>query len=145
VYLFGGHVSKVLSMTTAATLHSGTQNFPSITAVTPVLPEPVQRIVIRGHGFGTHAAFARLDSPYLAIRDKSARWAAGRITPENVNEVTLTVASWTDSEIVVSELSGAYGTRWWRLNAGDEIEIAIWNPQSGAGPASYRLQVNTGP
>ena len=145
VYLWGGHVSKVLSLTTAAAFHSGTLNSPSITAVMPVLPEPVQRIVIRGHGFGRHAAFASLDSPYLAIRDKSAHWAAGRITSENVDEVTLTVASWTDSEIVVSAFSGAYGTHWWRLNAGDEIEVVVWNPQSGAGPASYRLQVSAGP
>ena len=145
VYLWGAHVTKVSSLTTAAALHLGTLNSPSITAVTPVLPEPVQKIVIRGHGFGTHAAFASLDSPYLAIRDKSAHWAAGRITPENVDEVTLTVASWTDSEIVVSEFSGAYGTHWWRLNAGDEIEIVVWNPQSGGGPASYKLQVSAGP
>jgi len=139
------HVSKVSSLPSTAGLHVGAPNSPSIAAVTPVLPEPVQRIVIRGHGFGTHAPFASLDSPYLAIRDKSAHWAAGRMTSANVDEVTLTVASWTDSEIAVSEFSGAYGTHWWRLNAGDEIEIVVWNPQSGLGPASYRLQVSTGP
>ena len=139
------HVSKVSSLPSTAGLHVGAPNSPSIAAVTPVLPVPVQRIVIRGHGFGTHAPFASLDSPYLAIRDKSAHWAAGRMTSANVDEVTLTVASWTDSEIAVSEFSGAYGTHWWRLNAGDEIEIVVWNPQSGLGPASYMLQVSTGP
>jgi DNA-binding winged helix-turn-helix (wHTH) protein len=140
VFLLG----RTLRTTSAAVPYFRVHNFPVIAAVTPILPDAVQTIIIRGHGLGTHAAFANVDSSYLAIRDKSAHWAAGRITPENVDEVTLTVASWTDSELVVSGFSGAYGTHWWRLNRGDEVEIVVWNPQSGAGPATYTLHVSAG-
>jgi len=77
----------------------------------------------------------------VAIRDKTARWSAGRIIAVNWDEVTLSVASWTDSEIVVTEFSGAYGTKGWKLGVGDEIEIAVWNPQTHAGPGTYHLNV----
>jgi len=116
---------------------------PVITAVTAIGPAPDQRIVIMGRGFGSHVAFTNQDTPYLAIRDNTARWAAGRIIPTNWDEVTLNVASWTNSEIVVTRFSGAYGTRGWKLSVGDEVEIAIWNPQTHAGPGVYRLHVST--
>jgi hypothetical protein len=34
-----------------------------------------------------------------------------------------------------------YGRNGWKLRAGDELEVAIWNPQSGMGPALYRVRV----
>lgn len=114
---------------------------PVITSVTPILPEADQTIVILGHGMGTYTSFNNLDTPYLAIRDKTAQWAAGRIIPENQDEVTLNVARWTDSEIVVTGLAGAYGGNNWVLNPSDKIEVALWNPQTGAGPALYHLNV----
>lgn len=114
---------------------------PVITSVTPVGPVPEQRIVIGGRGLGSYVAYANQDTPYVAIRDKTAGWAAGRIIPQNWDEVTLSVASWTDSEIVVTGFSGAYGTRKWKLSVGDEIEIAVWNPQTHAGPGTYHLHV----
>ncbi len=114
---------------------------PVITSVTPVGPVPEQRIVIVGRGFGSYVAYTNQDTPYLAIRDTTAHWAAGRIIPTNWDEVTLSVASWTDSEIVVIGFAGAYGTQGWKLSAGDEIEIAVWNPQTHAGPGTYHLVV----
>jgi len=115
---------------------------PVITSVTPIVAVREQRIVIVGHGFGTYTAYANQDTPYLAIRDNTAHWSAGRIIATNWDEVTLNVASWTDSEIVVTGFSGAYGTQGWKLSAGDEIEIAVWNPQTRAGPATYHLDVS---
>lgn len=114
---------------------------PVISSVTSIGPVPEQRIVILGRSLGSYVAYVNQDTPYLAIRDKTAGWAAGRIIPQNWDEVTLSVASWTDSEIVVTGFSGSYGTKGWKLSVGDEIEIAVWNPQTHAGPGTYRLHV----
>lgn len=118
---------------------------PTITSVLPtaIPPRPIQTIVIKGRGFGTHAPFTDEDTPYLAIRDQTADWAAGRVMPQNRDDVTLNMESWNDSQIVISRISGAYGSHNWKLNPGDEIEIAVWNPQTGAGPALYHLRVAT--
>jgi hypothetical protein len=114
---------------------------PSISSVTPILPKANQTIVILGRGLGTYTSFTNLDTPYLAVRNNTAHWAAGRIIPENQDEVTLNISRWTDSEIVVTGLAGAYGRNNWVLNPSDRIEIAVWNPQTGAGPALYHLEV----
>lgn len=45
------------------------------------------------------------------------------------------VESWTDTEIVISGFSGDYGLHGWKLTAGDDLEIGVWNPQTGVGPA----------
>jgi hypothetical protein len=107
-------------------------------SVTAIVPDGRQRIVIRGRGFGLHVPYARTDSPYLAIRDKSRDWAAGRLVPENWDHVMLDVERWTED---VSGFSGEYGEKGWKLNAGDELEIAVWNPQSGVGPAVHQSRV----
>lgn len=115
---------------------------PVISSVSPILPRADQTIVIRGHALGRYTDFTNLDTPYLAIRNHSASWAAGRIIPENQDEITLSVSRWTDSEIVISGLAGGYGRFNWTLHPSDEIEIAVWNPQTGAGPALFHLKVS---
>jgi DNA-binding winged helix-turn-helix (wHTH) protein len=117
-------------------------NSPVISLVTPILPQPNQTILIRGHGLGRYTSFTNVDTPFLAIRDQTAGWTAGRIFDRNYDEVTLTVASWTDSEIVVTGFGSAYSRGFWKLNAGDEIQVAVYNPQTGAGPATYSLHVS---
>jgi DNA-binding winged helix-turn-helix (wHTH) protein len=119
-------------------------NVIEIASVTPIYPLARQRIVIRGRGFGLHVPYARTDSPYLAVRDQSAHWAAGRVIPWNWDEVMLDVESWTDTELVISGFSGDYGRNGWKLSAGDRLEIAVWNPQSGAGPTLCRVRVTAG-
>ena len=121
------------------------RSVPSIGFVTAVLPMATQRIVITGSGFGIQASYTGLDTPFIAIRNKTGQWSAGRITPESADDVTLSVSNWTDSQITVEKFSGAYGTGTRRFNPGDEIEIAVWNPQNGAGPARFRLQVSEPP
>lgn len=113
----------------------------SITSVSPILARSDQTIVIRGSGFGLYTRYSNADIPFIAIRDKTAGWAAGRIIPQNWDKVTLNVKSWDDTEIVIAGFSGAYGDGNWRLARGDEIEVAVWNPQSGVGPALYRIRV----
>jgi hypothetical protein len=112
---------------------------PVISSVTRILPRPDQTIIIKGSDFGWYSPFNSLDTPFLAIRDITGHWAAGRIIDRNPDDVTLSVSSWTDSEIVITGLSGAYGQNGWKLIPGDEIDVAVWNPQTGAGPAIYRL------
>jgi hypothetical protein len=57
----------------------------------------------------------------------------------------LDVKGWQDTQIEISGFSGAYDTGQWQLAKGDEIEIAVWNPQSGHGPALYHLTVSASP
>jgi DNA-binding winged helix-turn-helix (wHTH) protein len=121
---------------------SGKAEFgPEIVSVTPIRSQPRQRIAIEGRGFGLHVPYAHTDSPYLAIRDKTADWSAGRMIPQNSDEVMVDVESWTDTEIVLSGFSGDYGRNSWKLNPGDVVEVAVWNPQSGVGPALYHVAV----
>jgi DNA-binding winged helix-turn-helix (wHTH) protein len=124
-----------------ATASSGMEFEPNIFSVSPILPLAKQRIVIKGRGFGFHTPYAQTDSAYLAIRDTTADWAGGRIVPQNWDEVMIDVEHWTDTEIVLSGFSGSYAQHWWKLTAGDQLEIAVWNPQSGAGPALYHVRV----
>lgn len=114
---------------------------PEIYSVTPILPQARQRIVVRGRGFGLHVPYAQTDSPYIAIRDDTARWSAGRMVPHNWDEVMLDVESWKDEEIVITGFSGDYGKKGWQLTEGDRLEIAVWNPQNGVGPARYSASV----
>jgi DNA-binding winged helix-turn-helix (wHTH) protein len=114
---------------------------PNINSVTAILPQARQRIVIKGRGFGLHVPYVHADSPYLAIRDLTGGWAAGRMIPQNQDNVTIDVESWTDTEIVISGFSGEYGLKTWKLAGGDDLEVAIWNPQSGMGPTLYRITV----
>jgi hypothetical protein len=43
--------------------------------------------------------------------------------------------------VVISGFSGDYGVKGWKLTAGDDLEVAVWNPQSGDGPGVYRVRV----
>ena len=120
-------------------VESGT--WPEIRSVSLILPQPRQTIIIRGTGFGRHDPYRAGNTRYIAIRDETAHWAAGRKIPTNEDDVTLDVVGWGDGEIVLDGFSGAYGQQGWKLNAGDQISILVWNPKSGAGPAGYRTQV----
>jgi DNA-binding winged helix-turn-helix (wHTH) protein len=112
-----------------------------VLSVSAIIPEVRQRIVIKGTGFGLHVPYAHTDSPYLAIRDLTANWSAGRLIAQNWDEVTVDVESWTDTEIVVSGFGGDYGLKGWKLTAGDDVEVAVWNPQSGVGPSLFHVTV----
>lgn len=122
-------------------LRSRDTDRPVITFVSPLLARSNQPIVIRGNGLGSYTNFTAIDSPFLAIRDQTAHWAAGRIMGRNWDKITLTVTRWLNSEIDVTSFDGPYGQNGWKLNPGDEIEVAVWNPQTGAGPALYHLKV----
>lgn len=115
---------------------------PVITAVSPILPKRTQEITVEGRGFGHYTPFHDLDTPFLAVGDDTGHWSAGRITPENSDEVTLTVNTWTDTDIVITCFSGLYGQKGWVLKPGHTMKVRVWNPQTGAGPAEYHLKVS---
>jgi DNA-binding winged helix-turn-helix (wHTH) protein len=131
----------IASKPTGPQLTQAREDEPRITSVTAIVPASRQRIVIRGTAFGLHVPYARTDSPYLAIRNGTAHWAAGRVVPHNWDEVMVDVESWNDTEIVISGFSGDYGKNGWQLNSGDDLEIAVWNPQNGIGPSVFHTKV----
>jgi hypothetical protein len=123
-------------------LTTSNELLPKISSVSPILPRQDQMIIVTGSGFGIHVPYENADNPFIAVRNNTAGWAAGRIIAENWDEVTLNVKSWQTDRIVISGFSGAYGSGNWKLTPGDEIEIAVWNAQTSNGPALYRLKVS---
>jgi hypothetical protein len=74
------------------------------------------------------------------ITDETGNWQAGRLGA-NTMSVFLSVSQWTDTKIVVNRFTGAYsGER--QLRSGNRIKIQVWDAQTGAGPAEYRLTVD---
>lgn len=149
--MFKRRLSAWLSLLMAFAHWVGTDAFsqlrpsaPEIASVTPIASQQTQTITITGRGFGRYPAYTNRDIPYLAIRDKTAGWAAGRVTRQNIDAVTLNVARWTDTEIVVTGFAGAYGGGW-QLRDGDQVEVAVWNAQTGAGAATFELTVGGSP
>ena len=114
---------------------------PAIVTVTPILPQANQTITITGAGFGTLPPYIG-DSDFIRIRDLTARWSAGYSGDNPPDRVTLVVAAWTDSQIVLGGFRGAYGYRRWRLRAGDRLMIEVWNPQTRIGPATHATTIS---
>ncbi len=120
----------------------------SITSVSPISTQQSQSIVIAGSGFGTQSPYTG-DSAYIAFFDVTKPWEAGYAGPCPTalistcqgastinNAVTLVVQSWSDSSIVLGGFSGAWGSNNSTLDNGDEVQVYVWNAQSGSGPAS---------
>jgi len=127
----------------ASTAQSAVDGVPEILSVSDIVAKPRQRIVIKGRGFGLHVAYEHTDSPFLAIRDETRDWAAGRMVPQNQDEVMLDVESWTDDEIVINGFSGKYGRKGWALAEADKLEVRVWNPETGTGPAKFHIVVSS--
>lgn len=130
-----------------ATAHTAA---PMITSVSAVRDRAKQTIVIRGSGFGAQAGYVNQNSPCIAIHDetdtpvRSTHWEAGHVAAGNSDLVTLSVGRWKDKLIRVTGFGGVYGTGGQKLNVGDQIKFEVWNPETGAGPATYELIVNGG-
>ena len=113
---------------------------PNITSVSPILPQQTQTITITGTGFGTQQPYTG-DSSYIQITDTTANWAAGLVNNTGSNTVGLNVTSWTDSQITLAGFQGAYGQSTYVLQAGDQVQVKVWNAPTGAGPAAFPLTV----
>jgi len=107
---------------------------PIITNVSKISATRTQTITIQGEGFGNKEPYNG-NSPYIEIIDVTAGLHAGH----DANWVTINVAQWTDGQIVISGFTGSYAEPYRVLHAGDEIQVKVWNAQSGLGPAVYTV------
>jgi hypothetical protein len=97
-------------------------------------------ITINGSGFGAQSPYNG-DSTDLKLVDTTGPWAGGNTG----NGVTANVTSWTDSQIVISGLTGAYGTNGWVISPGDALAINVSNPQSGIAATTFSYAMPTTP
>lgn len=112
---------------------------PEISGITPVAAQQAQTITITGSGFGTHAAYIGNSSFIEIVNSSTSGWGAGFLNSDINSPVTLSVASWTDSKIVLNGFAGAFGQTGKTIRSGDPLQVRIWNAQSMKGPAFYSL------
>jgi ketosteroid isomerase-like protein len=132
-----GDAALITTQLSSDASHAGE---PHIDSVSTVLPMDLQTITIAGKGFGTHEPYTG-DSDYIKVSDLTKGWNAGWTKDPGEDKATLVVSSWTDTEIVISGFAGAYGRDQNILSAGDDLSFQVWNPQTGLGPALYRIGV----
>jgi hypothetical protein len=108
---------------------------PVISAVSTIQPAPDQSITVNGSGFGTQSPYDGI-SPFIMITDVTQNWNAGWSGPSGADLVTLSIRSWTDTQILIQGFTGRYGQENWTLNNEDRVTVKVWNPQTGAGPSS---------
>ncbi|MGD0737559.1 MAG: Ig-like domain repeat protein, partial [Terracidiphilus sp.] len=113
---------------------------PTITSVSPILPQQTQTITISGYGFGTQAPYAGNSSRILFADPTGTPWYAG----DTGDAVTLAVSSWTDSQIVITGFTGAYGSDGQCIKPSDQLYVKVWNAQTGSGPAYYPITAGSG-
>ena len=119
---------------------NATPNSPTINSVSPILPKQTQTIAINGSGFGSQSAYTG-NSSYIELTDiTGSSWNAGHTG----DSTTLAVSSWTDTQIVLSGLSGAYGTHGWCIRPGDQLSVRVWNATNGNGPSVYPIAASSG-
>lgn len=117
---------------------------PKINAVGPVAAIANTTIEIVGNCFGTAGSTSGSDTAYFRISDLTAGWNACWTGDPGTDAVTCNVPSWTNTAIVFHGFAGAYGQGSWVVSNGDRLEIQVWNPQSGKGPATCNVVAGSG-
>jgi hypothetical protein len=112
---------------------------PAINAVGPFEATVTQTVEITGSCFGTGNTSSGADTAYFRISDLTAGWNACWTGDPGTDQVSCSIASWTNNEIIFSGYTGDYGEGSWVVTSGDLIEIQVWNPQSGKGPATFEV------
>jgi hypothetical protein len=102
-----------------------------------------QTVYVTGSCFGTGNTSSAADTQYFEITDRTKGWS-GCWTNGPGDLVTCNIFSWTDSEISFSGFAGYYGQGGWVVSNGDDIEVEVWNAQSGKGPATCQVVVGSG-
>jgi hypothetical protein len=110
-----------------------------INAVGPFQAAAAQTVEITGCGFGTGNTTSGADSAHFRISDLTAGWNACWTLDPGTDSVTCDISSWTNTTIIFSGYTGDYGEYTWVVARGDKIEIQVWNPQSGKGPATCEV------
>jgi hypothetical protein len=103
-----------------------------------------QTVEISGSCFGAGNTTSGADTAYFRISDITAGWNACWTGDPGTDLVTCGISSWTDNEITFSGYTGDYGQYNYVVTEGDEIEIQVWNPQSGNGPAICQIVAGSG-
>jgi tRNA A-37 threonylcarbamoyl transferase component Bud32 len=102
-----------------------------------------QTVYITGSCFGTGNTSSAADTTSFEITDLTKGWS-GCWTDGPGDLVTCNIFSWTGSEISFSGFTGYYGQGGWVVSNGDDIEVKVWNAQSGKGPATCQVVVGSG-
>jgi hypothetical protein len=103
-----------------------------------------QTVEISGSCFGTGNTTTGADTAYFRISDLTAGWNACWTNDPGTDSVTCDISSWTDHQIIFGGYTGDYGQYNWAVTEGDDIEIQVWNPQSGDGPAICHVVAGSG-
>jgi eukaryotic-like serine/threonine-protein kinase len=112
---------------------------PEIATVGAFEANATQTVEISGSCFGAGNTTSGADTAYFRITDLTADWNACWTGDPGTDLVTCGISSWTDNEITFSGYTGDYGQYNYVVTEGDEIEVQVWNPQSGKGPAICQI------
>jgi eukaryotic-like serine/threonine-protein kinase len=117
---------------------------PKIATVGAFEANATQTVQISGSCFGAGNTTSAADTAYFRVSDLTAGWNACWTGDPGTDLVTCDISSWTDQEITFSGYTGEYGQSNYVVAAGDNIEIQVWNPQSGQGPAICQIVAGSG-
>jgi len=117
---------------------------PKIAAVGPFEANGSQTLVIDGSCFGAGNTTSAANTAYFEITDLTTGWAACFTDGHGGDWVTCNISSWTNDYITFSGYTGYYGQDGFVVNQGDNIEVQVWNPQSGYGPATCQVVAGSG-
>jgi serine/threonine protein kinase len=116
---------------------------PQIATVGAFEANGTQPVYITGSCFGTGNTSSAADTEYFEITDITKGWSACWTNGPG-DLVTCSIFSWTDGEISFSGFAGYYGQGGWVISNGDDIQIKVWNAQSGNGPATCHVVAGSG-
>ena len=131
----------------AGTSAPGSPCKPAIATVAAFAATAAQTVQITGSCLGSGNTSAGTDTAYFRISDLTIGWNACWTNDPGTDSVTCDLTSWTDNQVTFGGFSGDYGLggpTGWTVNNGDQLEIQVWNPQSGAGPATCTVVAGSG-
>jgi serine/threonine protein kinase len=115
---------------------------PQIASVSAFQATATQTVQITGNCFGTGNTSSAVDTAYFRISDLTKGWNACWTLDPDTDSVTCDISSWTAQGITFSGYTGDYGA--YTVDAGDQIKVQVWNPQSGKGPATCQVVAGSG-
>jgi hypothetical protein len=126
-----------LSLTAVFSAAAAAQT-PQIKSISAITTQQFQTIYIRGSNFGESQDYNG-DSVYISFQDVTGNWEAGYdgcyFHGCTQNLTTLIVDSWQNTAVVLGGFLGAWPVLGGMFSKGDTIQLCVWNPQSGDGPA----------
>jgi len=116
----------------------------AITFVAPLIAGVTKTITISGRHFGSYPSAADTEGPYVVIEDSApGRGCACDVPLGDLGDHcldTVRVMRWTDTEVAVTGFAWPFKGPC-LFQAGDRVNVEVWNTQTGAGPATCELTV----